>query len=128
MSGYDIIAKTQANLCLILPSRVWNICFRHGLIKTGGPRELDYQLVREIIAQVTDFCTRIPTSDLDAGPDSPAKLFDMAMTAVELLKRSQSGDGNQSQGQKPRGKNTTEFQHGLIRVVYNSLGLLAAVS
>jgi hypothetical protein len=113
--------------CVYNYSRVWNICFRHGLIKSGGPRELDYQVIRDNITDVTSFCTRIRTSDLNAGPDCPAKLFDMAMTAVEILKRSKTAEADPSQS-TGRGRNWSVSQHGLITIVYNTLGLLAAVS
>lgn len=109
-----------------MSSRVRNICFKHGLIRSGGPRELDFQLVPANISEVTDFITRIRTSDLVAGPDCPAKLYDMAMTAVELYKRSHSPDGS-GRSSRPAGTSLSDFQQGLISVAYKTLGWLAAV-
>ena len=43
-------------------------------------------MIEENLHEVTDFCVRINTTDFDKGVDCNAKLSDLAMTALALIK------------------------------------------
>jgi len=47
---------------------------------------LGFPVIEENLQEVTDFCVRINTTDFDKGVDCNAKLSDLAMTALTLIK------------------------------------------
>lgn len=47
---------------------------------------MGFQVIEENIQEVTDFCVRINITDFDKGVDCNAKLSDLAMTALALIK------------------------------------------
>jgi hypothetical protein len=67
-------------------SRFWNVFLRHGLIGISNNDTLGFPVIEENLHEVTDFCVRINTTDFDKGVDCNAKLSDLAMTALALIK------------------------------------------
>jgi hypothetical protein len=67
-------------------SRFWNVFLRHGLIGFSNHEIMGFQIIEENLHEVTDFCVRINITDFDKGVDCNAKLSDLAMTALALIK------------------------------------------
>jgi hypothetical protein len=67
-------------------SRFWNVFLRHGLIGLSNHDTMGFPVIEENLHEVTDFCVRINTTDFDKGVDCNAKLSDLAMTALALIK------------------------------------------
>jgi hypothetical protein len=62
------------------------VFLRHGLIGSSNHDSLGFPVIEENLHKVTDFCVRINTTDFDKGVDCNAKLSDLAMTALALIK------------------------------------------
>jgi len=81
MSRTDLVSIHAYSL-----SRFWNVFLRHGLIGSTNHDTLGFPVIEENLQEVTDFCVRINTTDFDKGVDCNAKLSDLAMTALALIK------------------------------------------
>jgi hypothetical protein len=66
--------------------RIRNVFLRHGLIGSSNHDSLGFPVIEENLHKVTDFCVGINTTDFDKGVDCNAKLSDLAMTALALIK------------------------------------------
>lgn len=79
------------------------------MVGSGKPAKMEY--VGTNLAEVTEFCTRLRLRDFDTGLDCNAKLFDMARTALTVVKLEASG----------------QLRTELTSSVYKVLGLLSMV-
>lgn len=59
---------------------------RHGLIGSSNHPALGFASIDDNLTEVTEFCMQIKITDFDRGVDCNAKLLDLAMTALTLVK------------------------------------------
>lgn len=101
-------------------SRVWTIALRHGLITEDGHSYLGPGLVHEILEQAVTFCESIPAKDLDLGLDWAEKVYDMAMTALMVIRLGGDDKVFSNAGEKP-------WKSQMLPLVYRVLALFTKV-
>jgi hypothetical protein len=62
------------------------VFLRHGLIGSSNHDSLGFPVIDENLYEVTEFCVRVKIADFDKGVDCNAKLTDLAITALSVVK------------------------------------------